>query len=565
MKYETSSQYWDHNPASYGGSYWLHVYASNPTATVVTVGGKLKWKIQISAYIKATAKILVSQWSEPKLASYIHVYFYSDSTRTNVIASKSVKIEGAAMSEAGFTTPILATATTNVYNGTTTVYTRVVADLGGMNGGKGLLYEGRGKYIRFMYCDGVFSELPTLGIAASIKNLENRTPYKNDPSVSQSFEIIRIRVNFNGVTASNPHGNYGSPGPCVIHWTCNGTNYATGLKEDERTGSEIIEFDGDGHGWNHFDVTGLSEFTTYTISAYVINSLNMVSNTASIVVKTRARVPFPKIYYKQSGLESLKFTWNTYDEAVQEGSFAKPIKEAYYRIGETGGWVSIPIDLNNPPTSGEFTVPRLTPNTWYKVYFRCVSTDEFHGLCCPDQNGTNYRAAAGTTYPLPAIRSVDKTIFGEDLKITLTNVQPGIPVDIIIWTEGNGRTGYINRLRKIYMLGQPDISYSYPYNIQVSQQEWDDMYKCFENKNDVPIYFQLMVYGEAGNNTYYTSNKVAANLLLTGIAKTAYIGTDNNVPKRAQVWVKDETNNTWRRAVAWIGISDTNTTPHRTI
>ena len=111
-----------------------------------------------------------------------------------------------------------------------------------------------------------------------------------------------------------------------------------------------------------------------------------------------------------------------------------------------------------------------------------------------------------------------------------------------IWVEGNN----LEPLFEFDNIGSGDRQWIF----NPTQDQLDQIYRCYPKSNTIPIHFLVTTHGEWKD---WEDTQQDATLLLTGIAKTGHVGDENNVPRRVQFWVGDE-NNVPRRAVCWVGV-----------
>ena len=232
--------------------------------------------------------------------------------------------------------------------------------------------------------------------------------------------------------------------------------------------------------------------------------------------------PVVSLTYASNTMESLVFNWKS------DISLAS----CEYKVG-SGSWVNLGVT----GTSGSFTVGELTPGTSYTVYFRGKSGASYGSLSSNEVN------ANGSTIDIARITSIGECIFGNS--ITIVAKKPATNTATLkIWTTGNSRTPE-------FTMQILDGSNTFT----PTQEQLDQIYKCFSNTNSIPIYFSLTTTGNWKN---WSDTQQQKSLELTGIVKTAYVSVNNN-PKRAQAFLG--INNTPKRAIFWIG--DENNKPRR--
>ncbi len=281
-----------------------------------------------------------------------------------------------------------------------------------------------------------------------------------------------------------------------------------------------------GNGWvqtsNLYSqtISNLSPGTSYTVQIRGSNAAG-TSGTISITIRTRYSVPSTVLSLKSRDLETLTFDWTS----------DKDLESTEYKI-DTGSWTN----LGQSGKSGSFIVKWFDPKTTHTIYFRGISTSAYDSLQSAE------KSANGTTLDRAHITNIGDCIFGLNIPIVIES-ESSKPLSLQIWTTGNSRN-------PIFTFNNISNK-SFTYTFSPTQQQLDDMYKCYTNTNDIPIYFLLTTNGDNKNWNDTQKNKT---LQLTGIAKTAHIGI-NNSPRRAQVFIGDE-NKKPRRSVAWVGVSD---------
>lgn len=234
--------------------------------------------------------------------------------------------------------------------------------------------------------------------------------------------------------------------------------------------------------------------------------------------------PIVTLEHVSSDLDSLTFKWTS----------NKPLASSKYKVG-TGSW----INASGTGTSGNFKVNQLSPETNYTIYFSGVSTSEYGSL------NSNEVSSSGTTLDMTRITNIGECIFGNSISVSVRK-ESDKASKLKVWVTGNSR--------------QPEFEFNVndgTNTITFTQDQLDQIYRCFTTSNSVPIYFSLITTGEWSSWTDTQHNK---SLQLTGIAKTAHVGIDEQ-PRRAQVWMGID--GTPRRAIVWIG--DGNNIPRRCI
>lgn len=455
----------------------------------------------------------------------------------------------------------------------------------GTNGGRGPTHNSDGGNLQHFYYNNYNitigdGGLPPLIVAPTISTLTNNNSFNNNAGISASTNSISIKWNESGTVTNRYYrlngGNWvsASSSTVTIPSLYAGTSYTIEVKSSNSAGDSNIlsttirtryvapalsqlsntnqynnstaisastnsisigwtESGGptnryyrlNGGNWisvnsSTITISGLTAGTSYTIEVYASN-VDVSSNTLSTVIRTRHNTPVVALTYSSNKLDSLTFNWTS----------DKPLISSQYKVND-GSWVS-----SSTGTSGTIIVERLTPNTTYTIYFRGVSTSAYDSL------SSNEDSDVGTTLNMARIVSIGNCIFGNSISITISNVTTNT-AKLKIWTTGN--------------LKQPEFEFNVVNGENIfnpTQDQLDQMYRCFTNSNSVPIYFSLTTIGTWGNWTDTEQNK---SLQLTGIVKTGYIGINNN-PRRGQLWLGQD--NVPRRAIMWIG--DDNNKPRR--
>lgn len=354
--------------------------------------------------------------------------------------------------------------------------------------------------VHFTGIGGTFSETvdvkPTVTVPV-LSNLVNASELKKDPngtSVSKGTTAIRFQwKQSSGDTATKSY------------YRLNGGSW---VEADSLTSSRV---------------DGLTPNTTYKVEVRSYNAAGY-SSILSINIRTRYAVPNVSISLQSRDLESLVFNWQS-DIRLQSTS---------YKIDD-GDWVS----LGQSGLSGTITAKWFNPNTAHTIYFKGKSGDEY------DAADSAEKSASGMTYDIAHISKLGEYTFGLPITLEFEN-ESAKPLSLQIKASGNSRT-------PTFVLTNLSTS---PYTFNPSQDQLDQMYKCFTNTNSINIEFTLTTIGD---NQKWTDTAHTKVLTLTGIAKTAHIGVPNT-PSRAQSWVG--INGTPHRAVFWVGV---NNTPRRCI
>lgn len=377
---------------------------------------------------------------------------------------------------------------------------RLVIDVTGVKGGTGQVYIGPGVYYESINAlikrlesnpySATVEELPPLIQTPVLGSITNDNKYNNQTGISAST---------NSVSVSWKLSSGDAPTKCEY-------NIGNGWIQTSNLYSQTI--------------SNLSPGKSYTIQIRGSNAAG-TSNTISITIRTRHSIPSTTLSLKSRDLETLTFDWTS----------DKDLESTEYKI-DTGNWTN----LSQSGKSGSFTVKWFDPKTTHTIYFRGISTSAYDSLQSAE------KSANGTTLDRAHITNIGDCIFGLNIPIVIES-ESSKPLSLQIWTTGNSR----NPIFTFENISNK----SFTYTFSPTQQQLDDMYKCYTNTNDIPIYFLLTTNGD---NKNWNDTQQDKTLQLTGIAKTAHIGI-NNSPRRAQVFIGDE-NKKPRRSVAWVGVSD---------
>lgn len=334
-----------------------------------------------------------------------------------------------------------------------------------------------------------------LGKKPSLSSIDNNNKYTNPSTGIQN----NVSASTNSISIIANVSDWGDP-RATLHWSCNGMSGTTSSST--------------------FDITGLTPGTSYNISVYLSNDIGS-SSTQYITIRTRHDIPIVSITLSGVDLEQLIFDWSS----------DKDLKSTEYKIDD-GEWVS----LGQTGRNGTFTAQWFDPKSTHTIYFRGTSTNDLDSLLSSEKN------ASGTTYDMGRITEIGECIFGLDISISITS-ESDKQLQMEIWTEGNDLSP-----KFIFdNIGTGDIDWIF----SPTQDQLDQMYKCYPKSNTIPIHFLITTHGE---NKDWNDDQKDSTLVLTGIVKTAHIGDDENKPRRCQIWIGDESN-TPRRSVGWVGVN----------
>lgn len=354
--------------------------------------------------------------------------------------------------------------------------------------------------------------------APVISNLKNTNPYNGKTGISASENSISLSWDINS--------DGGDPGNIKSFYNINENGQSeSGWIQTSSTESHTIK--------------GLKPGTFYTIRILTNNS-KLSSNVLPITIRTRHSNPIANVSLDSRDLETLTINWDS----------DKSLKSTEYKI-DSGEWIS----LGQTGKEGKFTAQWFNPKTEHTIYFRGTSIDDLDALPTGEKN------VKGTTLDRSHINSETIITPGYDGKSIVFGMPINIPIarestkpcKIKIWANANGRNPEF-----IFENIAPTTS---TFTFTPTQDQLDQLYKCYTNENQITLYFLIYTYSDRYKNYYWpdvnsdgserSQNKV---LILTGIAKTAHVGVNNN-PRRAQVWVGGPDGKP-HRAVSWVGVNN---------
>lgn len=372
----------------------------------------------------------------------------------------------------------------------------IIGDISGVKGGPDSISRPGWHYNKINANKSVDVSGIVLGRPPVLTSLENRNKYTNPATGVQN--LVSVSTTAIGVICNVD--DWGDP-RATIYWSCGG--------QSGTSSSDSIT------------IKGLNPGTSYTVSVYMQNSIGK-SSTRTITIRTRHNSPVVSISLSDVDLEQLVFDWES----------DKNLKSTEYKIDD-GEWT----DLGQAGTSGFFTAQWFDPKTTHTIYFRGTSTNTLDALTSSEKN------ASGTTHDRAHITNIGECIFGLNISLDIES-ESDKQLQIKIWVEGNGSSPEF-----IYdNIGTGDITWTF----EPTQDQLDQMYRCYPKSNEIPIHFLLTTHGEWKD---WDDDQHDEILLLTGIAKTAHFGDSSNKPRRCQVWFGDE-NNIPRRAVVWTGVDN---------
>lgn len=341
-----------------------------------------------------------------------------------------------------------------------------------------------------------------LGKKPELTSLENNNKYNNPATGVQNG----VSASTNSVSVKANVKDWGEP-TATLYWSCAGKSGNTTLST--------------------FTISGLSPGTSYTVSVYLQNTTGS-SATKTITIRTRYAAPVVNITLDSVDLEQLIFDWTS----------DKDLKSTEYKI-DNGSWTS----LGQTGRSGTFTAQWFDPKTTHTIHFRGTSTNALDALLSAE------KSASGTTHDRAHITAIGECTFGINIAVTIQS-ESDKQLKIEVWTEGNSLTPRFT----FNNIGTGNRTWTFA----PTQDQLDQMYRCYPKANTIPIHFRVTTHGEWKD---WQDTQKDKTLTLTGIAKTAHVGDSSNKPRRCQIWVGDSSNKP-RRAVGWVGV---NGRAHRTI
>ena len=347
-------------------------------------------------------------------------------------------------------------------------------------------------------------------------NIQVKSANSDDESAVLSLSIRTKWVNptisdlVNTNKYNNSAGVSASTNSISFSWSESGTVTKRYYRINSGTWTEITSASG--------TKSSLTAGTSYTLD---VKSANVDGESAvlSTTIRTRHNIPVLTLTFDSKTLESLNFRW-TSDKDLQSTEYK--INDGNWVTGGAGG------------TSGNCLISGLDPNTTYTLYFRGTSTSSYDSLT------SDQKSSSGKTLDMAHITSIGTCTFGVNISVSISHVATN-NLKLKIWTEGNSRTAEFTYTSNVN---------NGTFTFAPTQEQLDNMYRCFTDSNSVPIYFQLTTIGQKEWN----DTRQDKTLQLTGIAKTINAGIDD-LARRGQAWTGDN-NYTPRRAIIWVGVDD---------
>ena len=336
-----------------------------------------------------------------------------------------------------------------------------------------------------------------LGTVPEIIGLSNADKLGDKDLVSNSRDSITIKVDLDWGT---PVGK--------ISWKC-------GLKTGESESDT-------------FTITNLGSGLNYTVEVYVFNALGQ-SETDIITIRTKHVDPVITLQTVERNLEYVDIDWLS----------TQDLAELRYKFDHDEEYTVIDLTTENEDNYHPIRCYGK-PNSRVSVIVEGTSTDIYDS-----QDTVESISLTDTTLDINRIQNPHDAIFSEKLYIDKIIYNTTHETVLLIGCEGNGHSFQID-------FTNPES----PFEWIPDQSQLDEIYKCFEDSNELIMTYDLSTFGD--NDIYYDDIKTAI-LQLTGVAKTVHVGTTEKQTKRAQVYIGDSNKNA-KKCVTWVGKSTTRRT-----
>lgn len=357
----------------------------------------------------------------------------------------------------------------------------------------------------------------THGYGTESSVITQRTDYAT-PSVSVS----------NGNKLNNQNGISASTNSITVSASSTVANQGT------LTWSYQIKKNGGSYGSSQSNATftNLEPGTTYIVKATATNPDNY-SHSAEVTIRTKyAQSNFiTNISASDIGLEHINFT-----ATVKYGT-TNVISSGTWSIGNV--LTNQVLNISSATGTGE-TGYVLAAATTYTINVVVTLTSTYDSIECRFSQSFNTDA---------------KSIFADNLG----NFDFCYPTEVAANYKITNSSG--NAVRCSLVVGGTTIltrdkssSWDSSVNLQLTDAEWDAIYKKLGNNNSIAYTFTVGTYSNKNKNyTTYTTDSTGT-ITLTGKMKTAHVGLDDGSVKRAQARVG--VNNQVRLAVVWVGDKD---------
>lgn len=380
-------------------------------------------------------------------------------------------------------------------------------------------------------------QIRTAGYAPSKFTLTNGNPGIEAGSSDKS-KGVTVSADTKSVTVNWKISSRGTP-RCTIEYTINKdvNDWKTLLDvtDTKTSGSVTINKIRKDDNIDH----NLISYTAYTIEFRATNIMGTQSET--IRIRTAPTPPIiTEFTLANSNLESLKFRVKT--NAV--------VAKVEYNEYGTSEWITAAnpgdVDLNMKDNNGSAdntftTVNYLAPDTSHSMRVRLTTT---HG----GVTISNY--IQGNTLSPAYLLSIGDCIFGLPINLQVQTPKDPDTSSCVVTLIFSNKYG-LNEME----IPSSEIAHLSSYTFNLTQDQLDTAYKLYphNNANEYTIAFTTKTIGAERFGYKEYSNFDTAKYVLTGIAKTAYVGIYS--PHRAQCWVGVKNGNKIevRRAVAWIG------------
>ena len=309
--------------------------------------------------------------------------------------------------------------------------------------------------------------------------------------------------------------NYSATVPVSYSIWIGGNNYTGNIMSyDGRStvtvasGSVNIGHDSDGSKWLGFSFEVWDNVSANFLPGYASGSgsmnLTTIPRYASISASVVSRT-----------VNSITIDWST-DANVDQFQ---------YKLG-SGSWVDV--ETNIDKRNGRFTVYGLEPNTSYLISFDAKRKDSQLWSTW----GGKGASLNSSTYDIGRIASAPNINFGDSIRLIKPNPSQAL-----------------NELRieifNPYQTAVKRTKTSDDMTITLTDEEWDNLYKCLGNGNSMTI--RYVIDTKQNGSIYY--DWVDRTLTLTGNQKTIRKKVAGSW-KRGKIWIK--VNGIWRRGVVWI-------------
>lgn len=347
--------------------------------------------------------------------------------------------------------------------------------------------------------------------ATPVVSVSNNNKYSNKAGVSASTNSITV-------SASNSANNTGT-----LTWKYR-------IKKSDATSYGSYQ--------TSATFTGLSSGTTYIVEAYAENA-DGYSATNTVTIRTKyAQSNFTtSITSSDIGLEHIDF-----NATVKYGTI-NAISSGKWSVGTVLTNQSLIVSSN--AGSGK-TGYVLAANTKYKISVSATLTSTYDDITCTFDKEFTTDAKCSFADTLGNFDFCYASEVAANYKITNPSGNK-VRCSLIV-----ANTTILTR--------DKSSSWDSSVDLQLTDAEWDAIYKKLGNSNSIAYAFRVGTYSNKDSNyTTYTTDS-SGTITLAGKKLTGHIGVSNK-PRRAQAFMG--VSNAPRKAVVWIG--DENNKPRRCI